>query len=271
MKHQMTGTALALLALGAAACGPRIQPVRPIVQNGQNVPSGVEATIAQAHAEGQANQARIAQERDRNDAAALASCSGALCDAITRGEVAVGMTEEQVLAATRTTRAAWDARGGGRVRTLSAASWTQEPHDVVGPVAYVTLEGGRVRSYAYREPQGVRLVASAADARPDGVARARSEALLREGDELALVGNFTEALDRYDRADVVGPGNPETSLRIARALDKLLRPVEASLRYRLFLHQLELEKIRAHGEAYAHLAAAIAEARERVVVLERRR
>lgn len=272
MKHHTaTGAALALLALGAAACGPRMQPPRPILQNGQTVSSGVESTIARANAQGEAERARTAEERDATEAAALAACIGAVCDAITRGEVVVGMTEEQVLAATRTTRAAWDARGGGRVRTLTAATRGEEPHDVVGTLAYVTLEGGRVRSLAYREPQGVRLVASAADARPEGVARARAEALLREGDELALVGRFTEALDRYDRADVVRPENPETTLRIARALDKLLRPQEAALRYRLFLHQLELEKIRAQGEAYAHLAAAMVEARERIVVLERRR
>jgi tetratricopeptide (TPR) repeat protein len=133
----------------------------------------------------------------------------------------------------------------------------------------VTLEGGRVRSITYREPQGLRLVASAADAGPEARNRARAEALLREGDDLAAAGDFVRALDRYDRADVIAPG-PETSLRIARALDKQLRPMESAIRYRLFLHQLELERIRAHGEAYAHWAAAIAEARDRIVVLDRR-
>jgi hypothetical protein len=57
--------------------------------------------------------------------------------------------------------------------------------------------------------------------------------------------------------------------RIATVLDKQLRPIEALIRYQLFLHQLELEKIRATGEAYGHLASAIAHARERVIVLER--
>ncbi|NIP80796.1 MAG: hypothetical protein GWM90_16900, partial [Gemmatimonadetes bacterium] len=42
------------------------------------------------------------------------------------------------------------------------------------------------------------------------------------------------------------------------------------IRYQLFLHQLELERIEAVGDAYAKLADAIAHARERVIILERR-
>jgi alkylation response protein AidB-like acyl-CoA dehydrogenase len=57
---------------------------------------------------------------------------------------------------------------------------------------------------------------------------------------------------------------------MATSLDKLLRPIEASLRYRLFLHQLELEKIAAVGSANAKLAEAIAYAQQRIVVLDRR-
>ncbi|HEX8318214.1 hypothetical protein [Longimicrobium sp.] len=259
-----------LLLLGAAACAPRMDPVRPIYRNGQVVPSRADEVVADARAEGQAERDRIAQESDRNAQAALASCSGAVCDAITRGELAVGMTREQVLAATRSSLAAWDVRGGGRVTTLAARDGVN-PSDVVAPVAMVTLEDGMVRSYAYREPQGLRLVASRADASSEGVARARAAALLREGDEMALAGRFEEALDRYDRADLVDPENPETTLKIARALDKALRPYEAQIRYQLFLHQMELERIRAHGEAYAHLSGAMIEARQRIIVLERGR
>jgi hypothetical protein len=126
-----------------------------------------------------------------------------------------------------------------------------------------------VRGYAYREPQGIRLVSSAADATAEGMARARAEALLREGDEMALAGDFNRALDRYDRADVIAPNNPGVTLRIARALDKQLRPYEAMIRYQLFLHQLEIERIRAYGDAYAQYGAAVAEARSRILVLER--
>jgi tetratricopeptide (TPR) repeat protein len=93
--------------------------------------------------------------------------------------------------------------------------------------------------------------------------------LLREGDDLVARGEFNMALNRYDRAHVLRPGDPEVEYRIATVLDKQLRPIEALIRYRLFLHQLELERIQATGEAYGHLASAIAHARERVIVLER--
>lgn len=94
--------------------------------------------------------------------------------------------------------------------------------------------------------------------------------LLREGDEYTAAGRLDLALKRYDQADVLRPNHPETNLRIAQVLDKQLRPVEAVLRYRMFIHQMELERIRAHGEVAAGIAEAIARARERVVVLERR-
>ncbi|HEU0013771.1 MAG TPA: hypothetical protein VFQ45_08810 [Longimicrobium sp.] len=262
--------ALASLAALAAGCAPRMDPVRPIYRNGEIVESTTDEVVEQARADGQAARAAAADEADRTAAEAFVQCTGDVCQALTRGELAVGMTRAQVLAATRTGAAAWEERGGGSVTTMTGAA-EAHPSDVIAEVAMITLENGRVRSYAYREPQGLRLVASAADATAEGAARARAAALLRQGDELALAGDFTRALDRYDRADVVQPGNPETTLRIARALDKMLRPREAELRWRLFLHQLELEKIRAHGEAYAHLAAAIVEARERLIVLERSR
>ena len=266
-----TTPALAAAALLAAACGPRMLPVRPIQPNGAIVPSTAEETVAAARAEGQAERDRLAAERDRLLGAALLGCAPAVCDAVAQGRLAIGMTEEQVLAATRTGRAAWSWRGGSNLAVLTAAEGTRAPSDAVAEVALVTFAGGRVRSWTYREPQGLRLVASPDDAMPEAQARARAAALLREGDDFALAGDFPRALDRYDRADVIRPNDPETTLRIARALDKQLRPYEAAIRYRLFLHQLEIEKIRAYGEAYAHMAAAIAEARDRIVVLERGR
>ena len=42
------------------------------------------------------------------------------------------------------------------------------------------------------------------------------------------------------------------------------------MRYQTFLHKLELEKIGAVGDANAKLADAIARARERIIVLEKR-
>jgi hypothetical protein len=49
-----------------------------------------------------------------------------------------------------------------------------------------------------------------------------------------------------------------------------LRPREAELRYQLFLHRLEIEKIEAIGNANARLADAIVQARQRLIVLEKR-
>jgi hypothetical protein len=42
------------------------------------------------------------------------------------------------------------------------------------------------------------------------------------------------------------------------------------MRYQRFLHQMELERINAYGEAYAKQAAAIAYAKERIIVLEKK-
>lgn len=258
----------AALALTAGACGPRIQP---IMENGAVLRPESEEVVRRARESGEAERARIAEERERVEAAALAGCAGSTCDAIARGELALGMTESQVLAATRTTPDAWEARGSGRTRVMSARVGAQAPSDAVAEVAYVSLRDGRVESYTYREPQGFRAVTSPVDATFQGRAAAQAEALLREGDDFALRGDLAGALDRYDRADILRSGHPETTLRIARTLDKQLRPLEALMRYQQFLHQMELEKIHAHGEAYARLADAIAHARERVIVLEKRR
>jgi hypothetical protein len=93
--------------------------------------------------------------------------------------------------------------------------------------------------------------------------------LLREGDDLVARGEFDMALSRYDRAQVLRPGDAQIDYRIATVLDKQLRPIEALIRYQLFLHRLELERIEAVGQAYGHLANAIAHARERVIILEK--
>lgn len=144
-----------------------------------------------------------------------------------------------------------------------------EPRDQIGEVALVQLRNGRVSSYSYNEAQGIRVVQSPADATTSGRADALAEMLIREGDDLAARGDLDGALNRYDRASVLRPDDPELDYRIATVLDKQLRPVEALIRYRLFLHRLELEKIEAQGDAYAKLADAIARARERIIVLEK--
>jgi tetratricopeptide (TPR) repeat protein len=263
---------LALVAFGAVllgACnGPRTIHERPILVTGQRVPNADEA--AAGAAERAAAEQRAAQgTRDSIAALAAADCAPAVCTAITRGEIAVGMSETQVLAATRSTPAAWSVRRSAGATVLVPASLATAPRDVVGEVALVQLAGGRVASYGYREPQGVRLVASAADATPEGRARATAEALVREGDELNAAGNRELALDRYDRALVLRPDDAMLQYRVATLLDLQLRPIEALMRYQRFLTQLEIQRIDAVGNANAKLAEAIARAQQRIIVLER--
>jgi len=260
---------LFITALAAAACAnPKRIDEGPItvMRNGDRVDPPVRAIDA---ATTQALDAGIAgrERRDSIAAAAFASCAPAVCAALGRGEVALGMTEAQVLAATRTTELAWTVRRSGGVAVLAPRDADAAPRDAVAPVALVQLAGGTVASLTYREPQGLRTIASPADVSSANVARAT--ALTREGDAMAAAGDFTAALERYDRASVVSQADPELQYKMATALDKLLRPREAELRYRLFLHRLELERIAAHGEANAKLAGAVMAARERIVVLEK--
>jgi tetratricopeptide (TPR) repeat protein len=259
---------LVIPMLAVAACAPKRVNERPIMTNGDRV-AGSEAAVEAARADASRTSRDAMNQRDAVTAAALATCAPEICAAITRGEVAIGMTEFQVLAATRTTEAAWQTRDAGEASVMVAASRSNAPHDNVGELGMVQLRNGRVSAYSYNEAQGVRLVANAQDASTAGRASALAEMLLREGDDLVARGEFDMALSRFDRAQVLRPGDAEIDYRIATVLDKQLRPIEALLRYQLFLHRLEIEKIQAVGEAYGHLASAIAQARERVIVLER--
>ena len=264
-RMEMLG--LAMTAAAMAGCGPRLAETIP---NGTVLPQRRDAVIEQARIDGEIERERVAEERAASGTAALATCAPSICDAIARGEVALGMSEAQVLAATRTTAAAWDTRSSAGATSMTYRVGAAAPRDAVGEIAYVALQNGGVTSYTYREPQGFRTVASAFDATPAGEAAARADALLRLGDEYASAGRLDLALQRYDQADVIRPGDAQTNFRIATTLDKQLRPIEALLRYQLFVHQLELEKIEAKGDAAAKIAEAIARAHERIVVLERR-
>jgi tetratricopeptide (TPR) repeat protein len=262
---------LPILALAgllvATACAPKRVHQEPILENDDRVPEAdVQGTAVTA-----ANQ-QVDQQaaRDSIAAAALATCAGDLCAAVTRGELALGMNETQVLAATRTTYDAWTIRRADGAAVLVPRSLRNAPHDATGEVAMVQVDGGRVTSYSYREPQGVRVVSTPADATTAGRAAAMADQLIREGDDYAARGEFTMALNRYDRAQILKPEDPMITYRIATSLDKMLRPREAEIQYRLFLHRLELEKIEALGQAYANIAQAIAYAKERVIVLEQR-
>ena len=256
-------------ALMAACANPKRIDEAPlaVMRNGDRIEAPMRTVDA---ATTQSFEARLTG-RDRRDsltAVAFASCAPTVCVALGRGEVSLGMTEAQMLTATRTTDIAWTSRRSGGVAVLTPRDADALPHDAVSPVALVQFAGGTVASVTYREPQGLRTINTAADATDAN--RVRAAALVKEGDALAATGDFTAALDHYDRASVVNRADAELQYKMATSLDKLLRPIEADLRYKLFLHQLELQKIEAVGNANAKLADAIVQARERIIVLDKR-
>ena len=265
------GKAAILAVVGLAACAPHLRPLERTMENGAVLRPEAEEVVARARVEGEMERERLEEARAAATATALATCAPALCEAVSRGELALGMNEAQVLAATRTTPLAWDTRRSGGVTVMTPRELgTRGPSDRVAEIAFVALQGDGVASYTYRESQGLRTVSDLLDATAAGRAAARAAALLNQGDDYTASGNLALALERYDQADILRPGHPETTLRIATTLDKQLRPVEAVLRYRMFIHQMELERIRAEGEVAASIAEAIARAQERIIVLERR-
>jgi hypothetical protein len=259
---------LFISALIVTGCAPKRIDELPItiMHNGDRVAEPTGAVTAAA-ASSSAAQTAGHERRDSIAAVAYTGCAPDVCAALGRGEIALGMNEAQVLAATRTTGDSWTVRRSGGVAVLAPRAAETAPRDAVAPVALVQIADGRVASVTYSEPQGLRTVSSAADV--SNANRARADALVKEGDALAAAGDFTGALERYDRASVVDRADPMLEYKMATSLDKLLRPREAELRYTLFLHRLELEKIEAVGNANAKLAEAIAQARQRVIVLEK--
>ena len=261
-----------ITALAASACTtPKRIEEGPItvMRNGDRVDSPTRAVDA---ATTRALEAGI-EGRERRDSittVAFATCAPTVCAALGRGELALGMNAAQVMATTHTTDIAWTARRSGGIAVLTPRTSEAEaaPRDAVAPIALVQMAGGTVASFTYREPQGLRTVTGPADVNEAN--RIRAVALVKEGDALAAAGDFSSALDRYDRASVVDQADPLLQYKMASSLDKLLRPREAELRYLLFLHRLELEKIEASGNANAKLADAIVQARQRLIVLEKR-
>ena len=254
--------------MAACASGKRIDegPIT-VMHSGDRVETPTRTLDA---ATSQALDARI-DGRDRRDslnAVAFASCAPTVCAALGRGQVALGMSEAQLLAATHTTALSWSARRSGSVEVLTPRAEDAVPSDAIGNVALVQLANGSIASITYRESQGLRTVTSAMD--EAGANPARAVALTRQGDAAASAGDFNSALDYYDRASVIDRTNPEVQYKIATSLDKLLRPVEAELRYKMFLNQLVIDQINAQGNANARLSDAIVHARERLVVLEKR-
>jgi hypothetical protein len=261
-------TVVAILgACALMACnGPRVIHEGAVLATGARVPT-VDAAAASARPA--ADQQRMRDAHDSAFAAASAACVPAVCAALARGELAIGMTEGEVRAATRSAPAAWSVRDAGGTSVMVAASLAKPPADAVGEVAMVQLREGRVASVSYREPQGVRVVQSAQDATAEGRARATAEALVREGDAYNAAGDRAAALDRYDRALVFLPDDAMLQYRIATLLDLQLRPIEALIRYQRFLNQLRIDRIDAIGNANAKLGEAIARAQQRILILER--
>ncbi len=259
-----------VLAFGSACMGTKHIDEGPItvLRNGDRV---AEPTRARDAAAADALDSRLAGQNTRDSLAAIAyaGCSQSVCAALGRGELALGMTEAQLFVATHTSALAWGSRASGNVEVFTPRNRDAMPADAIAPVELVQLANGVVASITYREPQGLRTV-NAAGGVSATANRIRAEALSREGDALAAAGDFTGALDRYDRASIVDRSDAELQYKMATSLEKLLRPMEAELRYKLFLHQLELEKIDAIGDANAKLADAIAQAKERIIVLDRR-
>jgi tetratricopeptide (TPR) repeat protein len=267
MNTTLRVSILALAAVTVAACAPRRIHQPPIIDNNVIIPDVYVDDVAGDAAYYQALQQ---MSRDSIAAVALATCQGEICAAVARGELALGMNEVQVLAATGTTYDAWTVRRTEAGSILVPRSAQRAPRDVMGQVAMVQLTGGGVRTYSYNEAQGVRVVSAPEDATTAGRAAALAEMMIREGDDYAARGQFELALNRYDRAHVLNPADPAVTYRVATTLDKMLRPMEATIQYKLFLHQLEMDRLRATGEIYASMAEAMIYARERIVVLDRR-
>ncbi len=265
----MKRTLVLLSAAALAACnGPRRINEDPIMQNGDRVPTS-DAKVDAVRSRTEVHRDALASRRDSLTLLAARDCAPAICNALSRGELALGMNVNQVMAATRSTESTWSIRESGASMVMVARSPGTPPRDMSGEVAIVQLADNRVTTYSYREPQGIRVVSAPADETADGRVRAQAAALVRDGDALLVSGNRKAALDRYDRASVLSPNDATLQYKTATLLDQELRPLEALMRYQRFLHQMEIEKIKVQGDAYAKLADAIAHARERVIVLEK--
>ncbi len=118
---------------------------------------------------------------------------------------------------------------------------------------------------------GAVAAASAASvaASPEAQSRRLADQLVQEGTDLLAANDLDGALNRFDRASILRPDDKELQFRVARLLDLQLRPKEALMRYQRFLNGLEIDKIKAQGDANAKMAEAIALAQQRIVVLEK--
>jgi hypothetical protein len=263
-----TSLALGAVAVLAACNGPRRIREVPILMNGDRTASQ-DRIIADARADGYADNTMLTQSRDSVYAKAVATCRGVICASVVKGEISLGMTPAQAMAATRTAPMAWTVRESGAAAVMVPRTLGHSPRDATGEVVMVQFEDERVNAVSYRETQGIRVVSAAADTTMEGRANAMADALIREGDQFNAAGDRAKALDRYDRALALKRADAMLEYKVATMLDLQMRPVEAQIRYQRFLQSLEIERIQARGQANAQLADAIARAQQRVIVLER--
>lgn len=263
-----TSVLLSAGVLLAACNGPRRIRERPIMTNGERTASQ-ERIIAGAAADGYSDNTMLTQARDSVYAKAVATCRGTICASVVKGEISLGMTPAQAMAATRTAPTAWTVRESGAATVMVPRVLGNSPRDATGEVVMVQFDDDRVNAVSYRETQGIRVVSSAADTTTEGRATAMADALIREGDQFNAAGDRARALDRYDRALALKRADAMLEYKVATMLDLQMRPVEAQIRYKRFLQSLEIERIRAQGDANAQMAEAIARAQQRLIVLER--
>ncbi len=269
MHTTLKATVLVGAAFAMAACnGPRRIRERPIMENGDRTESQ-DRLIARAASEGNTSTARLTRARDSVYARAVATCRGTICASLAKGEISLGMTPAQAMAATRTSPSAWTLREAGAATVMVPRYLASSPRDATGEVVMVQFDDDRLNVVSYRETQGIRVVSSPSDTTTDGRAKAMADALIREGDQFNAAGDRAKALDRYDRALALKADDMMLEYKIATMLDLQMRPVEAQIRYQQFLQSMELELIEARGDAAAKMADAIARAQQRLIVLER--
>ncbi len=269
-SHRVLALAILVVAATLAGCnGPRVVQEAPVLMTGDRVPMA-DDVIVDAQAREVAARAVRQSEHDAVTARAIAGCTPTICDAIGRGEVALGMTSAQVMAATRSAPDAWSVRRTANSVVMTPASLDALPTDAQGQLAIVQFDGDVVSSVARRDRTGLRVESRAADTTRTARVAAMTNAIVREGDDYVAAGDRVRALERYDRALVLSPEDAMLNYKVAQLLDQQLRPVEALMRYQKFLLSLELQRIDAVGTQNAKLAEAIALAQQRIVVLDRR-
>lgn len=202
------GVGIVLLAAAVAAtasCSAGRVDEEPVIRQGGRIPAAVDTVRPEAS--GGAKGSGVAE--------ALTTCRDEICGALARGAVTLGMTRQQVQAASRNSPTSWRVRRSGEVTVMTPSDAVLPPDDARGSLAWIQLRDGTVVRYAYFEHQGVRLVSDPEDATLEGRAEARGRRLLEEGDELVARGDWERALDRFDRAAEFRDGQVG---RIARTL-----------------------------------------------------